>query len=173
MADIRSARCWLLVADIIDSTKLIAELSADVLPEVTGQWLAQSRDIIEEQGGRINQFVGDGFFAYWRDHDLAPDQIHQAAQALKAMQAKKSPPFRFVVHVGAVTFGGVSVGEEERISGGEVHFVFRMEKLASRLGEPRLLSERARNRLTQYVDPRDVGLHELHGFEGQFAFFAF
>jgi adenylate cyclase len=173
MADIRSARCWLLVADIIDSTKLIAELSPDLLPEVTGQWLAQSRDIIEEQGGRINQFVGDGFFAYWRDHDLAPEQIHRAVQALRAMQGTGSPPFRFVVHVGAVTFGGVSVGEEERISGGEVHFVFRMEKLASRLGELRLLSERAQARLRQHLIARNVGQHELHGFEGQFAFYAF
>jgi adenylate cyclase len=173
MADIRSARCWLLVADIIGSTKLTAELSPDVLPEVTGQWLAQSRDIIEEQGGRINQFVGDGFFAYWRDHDLAAAQIHKAVQALQAMQAKKSPPFRFVVHAGAVTFGGVSVGEEERISGAEVHFVFRMEKLASALGEPRLLSERAQSRLAGFLEPRDLGRHALHGFEGQFPFYAF
>jgi adenylate cyclase len=173
MADIRSARCWLLVADIIDSSKLVAELSPDVLPEVTGQWLAQSRDIIEERGGRINQFVGDGFFAYWRDHDSAPARIHEAVQALQGLQTKGTPPFRFVVHVGTVTFGGVSVGEEERISGGEVHFVFRMEKLASALGEARLLSERAHSRLAGLLEPRDLGRHELHGFEGRFTFYAF
>ena len=173
MADIRSARCWLLVADIIDSTKLIAELPPDVLPEVTGQWLAQSRDIIEQQGGRINQFVGDGFFAYWKDHDRAPAQISEAIQALQVMQAKGSPPFRFVIHVGTVTFGGVSVGEEERISGAEVHFVFRMEKLASALGESRLLSEGAQSRLAELLELRDLGRHELHGFDGQFAFHAF
>jgi adenylate cyclase len=173
MADIRSARSWLLVADIIDSTKLIAELPPDVLPEVTGQWLARSRDIIEQLGGRINQFVGDGFFAYWQDHDLAPAQIREAIRALQAMQAKGSPRFRFVLHAGTVTFGGVSVGEEERISGAEVHFVFRMEKLASALGEPRLLSERAQSRLAEFLELRDVGRHALHGFDGQYAFYAF
>ena len=94
-------------------------------------------------------------------------------QALQVMQAKESPPFRLVVHVGTVTFGGVSVGEEERISGAEVHFVFRMEEGRGALGQRRLLSERAQGRLAELLEVRDVGRHELHGFDGQFAFYAF
>jgi hypothetical protein len=69
--------------------------------------------------------------------------------------------------------GGMSVGEEERISGSEVHFVFRMEKLAGSLGESRLLSEAAKKRLARLVETRDAGLHSLHGFESQFRFYAF
>ena len=171
--DVRWAKCWLLVADIIDSSKLIAELPADTLPLVTGQWLAQCKEAIEKYGGRINQFLGDGFFAFWHDHERMGSDIDKAHQALRQLQAEGRPPFRFVTHLASVMLGGVSVGEEQRISGSEVHFVFRMEKLAGSLGEARLLSEAARRRLGTLVDARDAGRHSLHGFEGQFHFYAF
>jgi pSer/pThr/pTyr-binding forkhead associated (FHA) protein len=170
--DVRWAKCWLLVADIIDSSKLIAELPADTLPLVTGQWLAQCKEVIEKYGGRINQFLGDGFFAFWHDHERMGSDIDMAHQALCRLQAEGRPPFRFVTHLGRVMLGGVSLGEEQRISGSEVHFVFRMEKLAGALGEVRLLSEPARKRLPAGVEVREAGRHSLHGFEGQFAFFA-
>ena len=69
--------------------------------------------------------------------------------------------------------GGVSVGEEERISGREVHFAFRAEKLASKLGETRLLSETAWGRLAALVEAREAGRHRLQGFDGEFAFYTF
>ena len=170
--DVRWAKCWLLVADIIDSSKLIAELPADTLPLVTGQWLAQCKEVIEKYGGRINQFLGDGFFAFWHDHERMGSDIDMAHQALCRLQAEGRPAFRFVTHLGRVMLGGVSLGEEQRISGTEVHFVFRMEKLAGSLGEARLISEPARRRLPAGVEVREAGRHSLHGFEGQFAFFA-
>lgn len=170
--NVRWAKCWLLVADIINSSKLIAELPVDTLPLVTGQWLAQCKEVIEMHGGRINQFLGDGFFAFWHDHDRMGSDIDKTHQALRQLQAEGRPAFRFVTHLGAVMLGGVSVGEEERISGSEVHFVFRMEKLAGSLGEPRLLSEPARKRLPTGVEVREAGRHSLQGFEGQFAFYA-
>jgi pSer/pThr/pTyr-binding forkhead associated (FHA) protein len=170
---VRWATCWLLVADIIDSTKLIAELPADTLPLVTGQWLAQCKEVIEMHGGHINQFLGDGFFAFWHDHERMGPEMDKTHQALCLLQAEGRPAFRFVTHLGAVMFGGVSVGAEERISGSEVHFVFRMEKLAGSLHEPRLLSEPARKRLPSAVKVREVGRHSLHGFEGEFGFYAF
>src|SRR5207302_6115903 len=52
--DIRSSNCWLLVADIIDSTRLMKELPPDELPLVTGRWVAECKQTIETQGGRIN-----------------------------------------------------------------------------------------------------------------------
>jgi pSer/pThr/pTyr-binding forkhead associated (FHA) protein len=170
---VRWAKCWLLVADIINSTKLIAELPADTLPVVTGQWLAQCKEIIEMHGGRINQFLGDGFFAFWHDHERMGSEIDRAHQALCQLQAEGRPAFRFVTHLGAVMLGGVALGAEENISGSEVHFVFRMEKLAGSLDEPRLLSDPARKRLPTGVEARDAGRHSLQGFEGEFGFYAF
>jgi adenylate cyclase len=173
VADIRPVKCWLLVADIVDSTRLVRELPPDELPLVTGQWVAECKQVIEGQGGRINQFMGDGFFAYWHDRERAEVAINQALQDLRRLQDQARPSFRLVVHLGSVTLGGVSVGEEERISGSAVHFVFRMEKLAGRLGEIRLISDEAWQRLAALVQAREVGFHALPGFENPVPFHAF
>ncbi len=171
-ADIRPARCWLLVADIIDSTRLVQDLPPEELPRLTGRWVAECKAVIEKTGGRINQFMGDGFFACWDDRGQNERSIKEALQALCQLQERARPSFRMALHVGRVTLGGVSVGEEERISGSEVHFVFRMEKLGGELGEARLLSAAAAERLKGLLATREVGRHCLSGFESPLPFYA-
>src|SRR5262249_12251553 len=161
---IRHSKCWLLVADIVDSTRLVKELSLEELPVITGRWMAECKQTIEEQSGRINQFMGDGFFAYWQHQDDVDVLVGKALRALQRLQDQARPVFRVAAHYGDVAIGGVAVGEEERISGQEVHFVFRMEKLAGKLGELRLLSQPARDRLAGFVETREVGHHTLPGF---------
>ena len=94
-------------------------------------------------------------------------------QALGRLQEQARPAFRVVAHYGAAVIGGVSLGEEERISGREVHFTFRMEKLAGQLGEVRLLSQPAWERLAALVEARAVGDHALPGFEPKVPMYAF
>jgi adenylate cyclase len=173
IADIRHAKCWLLVADIVDSTRLLKELPLEEVPTITGRWVAECKQTIEEHGGRINQFMGDGFFAYWRDHERAPVVVSNALHALRRLQEQARPAFRVVAHYGEVVIGGFSLGEEERISGEEVHFAFRMEKLAGKLGESRLLSHAAWGRLAASIEAREVGHHRLPGFESDVAMYAF
>lgn len=163
--DVRMVNAWLLVADIIGSTQLIANLPQGELPLVTGKWLSTCRDIIERCGGRINQFMGDGFFAYWRDHTGREADIVRAMQALHEQQLEAHPAFRLVVHFAPVVLGGIAIGEEERISGGEVHFIFRMEKLARKLEVSCLLSDPVKVRLAGLLPTRDVGSHVLEGFQ--------
>jgi adenylate cyclase len=170
-ADIRQATCWLLVADVVGSTQLVKELPPDELPLVMGRWVADCKQTIEASGGRVNQFMGDGFFAYWHDRERIETGIHRALQALQRLQEQARPVFRFALHLAPVVIGGVSVGEEERISGSGVHFAFRMEKLAARLDAPRLLSETAWARLAALVAAREVGRHSLPGFGDQFQFY--
>jgi adenylate cyclase len=172
-ADIRHGKCWLLVADIVNSTQLLKELPPEEIPAITGRWVAECKQTIEEQGGRINQFMGDGFFAYWRDHERAALLVGNALHALGRLQAQAYPAFRLVAHYGEVVIGGFSLGEEERISGEEVHFTFRMEKLAGKLKEPRLLSPAARERLGASVEARELGRFRLHGFETEIPMYAF
>ena len=172
-ADIRHAKCWLLVADIVNSTQLLKELSLEELPAITGRWVAECKQTIEEHGGRINQFMGDGFFAYWRDHERGALDVGNALHALRRLQAQASPAFRLVAHYGEVAIGGFSVGEEERISGEEVHFTFRMEKLAGKLKEPRLLSQAAQERLAASMGTREVGHYKMPGFESEIVMYAF
>jgi adenylate cyclase len=173
VTDIRHAKCWLLVADIVESSRLLKENPIEEVPIITGRWVAECKQTIEEHGGRINQFMGDGFFAYWRDHERSGVVVANALQALRRLQDQARPPFRMVTHYGQVVIGGFSLGEEERISGEEVHFAFRMEKLASRLGESRLLSQVAWERLAALIEAREVGRHVLPGFESEVAMYAF
>jgi adenylate cyclase len=173
VSDIRQEKCWLLVADLINSTKLIQDLPAEELPMVTGRWVAECKQTIEEHGGRINQFMGDGFFAYWHDREKTPVVVANALQALRRLQEQGRPAFRVAAHYGYVVIGGVSVGEEERISGEQVHYAFRMEKLAARLGEPRLLSGAAWERLAAGVEARPVGNHAMPGFKSETPMYAY
>ncbi|HEV8543978.1 MAG TPA: FHA domain-containing protein [Verrucomicrobiae bacterium] len=173
VSDIRPAKCWLVVADIIGSTELVKVLPPGELAALTGQWVASCKQTIEAQGGRINQFLGDGFFAYWRDRPNLEQGVASALKTLKNLQEDGRPPFRLAVHVGDVAIGGVSVGEEERISGSEVHFVFRSEDLSSKLSETRVMSEKAHARLSSLMETHPLGNHPLGGFDGEFAFHAF
>jgi len=173
VADIRLVKCWLVVADIVNSMRLLKELPLEEVPRTTGHWVAECKQTIEEHGGRINQFMGDGFFAYWRDHERGAVAVGNALQALQRLQAQARPEFRIVAHYGKVVIGGFSLGEEERISGEEVHFTFRMEKLAGKLKEPRLLSPAAQERLAAGMRTRQVGYHKLPGFDSEIAMYAF
>lgn len=169
--DVRMIDCWMLVADIINSTHLVNELAPGELPLVTGRWLHACREIIEASGGRINQFMGDGFFAFWRDKPDMDHAIVSCIQAMISLQEHARPQFRFVLHLAPVVFGGIAIGEEERISGSEVHYVFRMEKLAGSLGAVTLVSDAVRERLGAVVATREMGMHPLQGFDSEYPFY--
>lgn len=173
VTDIRLTTCWLLVADIIDSSRLVRELPADELPRVTGQWVAECKHTIESSGGRINQFLGDGFFAFWYDRERIELPLAKALLTLRRLQELERPAFRLAVHLGQVAVGGMALGEEERLSGGEVHFVFRMEKLAMQLKTTRLLSQIAWNRLSASIEANELSPCPVSGFDGTFTFYSF
>jgi pSer/pThr/pTyr-binding forkhead associated (FHA) protein len=167
--DIKSEPCWLLLADIEGSTQLQQRIPEAELPVITGQWLAECKQLIEECGGSINKFLGDGFFAYWHAREGSARQVARALEALKRLQAGSRLPFRLVLHHGTVFRGGASLGEES-LSGREVNFIFRMEKVAGQLREPRLLTEMAASLLENHLATEDAGRHLVPSFEGEFGF---
>ena len=46
--DIRSFNCWLVVADLEDSTQVLQRLPAEQVPRYTGLWLAKCKQIVDE-----------------------------------------------------------------------------------------------------------------------------
>ncbi len=171
--EIRSLTCWLLVADIEDSTQLLRKLPAEEAPRVTGRWLMACRKLLDEYEGTINKYLGDGFLAYWPAGTDSAACVARALLALKKLQQQGEPLFRVVVHYGKVSAGGAASMGEESLGGNEVNFVFRMEKLAAAIGELRLLSEPARTGLKSLIPTADIGRHSLPDFEGEFACFGF
>jgi class 3 adenylate cyclase len=113
------------------------------------------------------------FFAYWHDRQKTEVEVAKALHGLRQMQREARPGFRVVVHYGEVAIGGLSLGDVEQTSGEQVHFTFRMEKLAGKLREPNLLSEAACERLSVLLRKRDVGRHSLEGFDSKFQMFSF
>jgi adenylate cyclase len=171
--EIKSADCWLLVADIQSSTQLSRKLSPDQLPVVTGHWFDQCKRIIDASGGSIDKYLGDGFLAYWHGEEQAASEVARALTELKQVQASAPLSFRMVLHYGRVFTGGATASGVERLFGADINFIFRMERLASSLGESRLLSEAAHDRIKSNLAATGTGQHAMSGFDGQFSFFSF
>lgn len=172
LREIEKVPCWLLVADIRGFTPLSRHVQSEDLDVLLGTWIFSCNEIIENRHGMINKYLGDGFLAYWADAATNAEEIAAVISAFKELQRKQWPEFRFVVHFGAVAIGGVASMGEESLMGSEVNLIFRLEKLASSLGEPTALSEAAHTKLGELVPVRSLGEFELKGFEGKSAFFA-
>jgi adenylate cyclase len=171
--DIKSVHCWLLVADMESSTQFIQAVAEEESVRLTSSWLLKCRQLVEEQRGAINKFLGDGFLAYWPERAHVAEAVAAVARALKELQAAAQPRFRMVVHYGKVFVGGGASLGEESLHGPEVNFVFRMEKLASAMGVPALLSGPAQERLQAFLSTTGEGCRPVPGFEGEHAFYSF
>jgi adenylate cyclase len=137
-----------------------------------GAWILRCKEIIENHHGIINKYLGDGFLAYWPETSTRPDEVVAVVSALKELQRGEGPAFRLVVHFGPVAIGGVASMGEESLIGGDVNLIFRLEKLASSLGEPCCASNQANTKLRGLLATQLLGEFELKGFEGKCAFFA-
>jgi len=169
--DVKSMTCWLLVADIEQYTQFIQKMPADEVSRMTGRWLADCKQLVEDHQGAINKFLGDGFFAYWPANEGASAaHVSRAFTALAARQAQAALRFRLVLHYGKVFVGGASINEES-LMGPEVNFTFRIEKVASRLGAPRLLSAAAQAEIKSLLPTRELGRHPVPSFDGEFLFY--
>jgi len=173
LREIENIPCWLLVADIRSFTPLSRRMQSEDLDVLLGAWIFACKEIIENYHGIINKYLGDGFLAYWPEAGTTREEIVAVISAFTEFQQKGGPDFRFVVHFGPVAIGGIASMGEESLMGGEVNLIFRLEKLASSLGELCCLSETAHTRLQGLVPTRSLGEFELKGFEGKCAFFAF
>ena len=170
--EIRHLNLWLLLADVEAATQF-AKRASEEAPRVLGRWLNNCKQVIDENGGTINKFLGDGFFAYWLDKEGAAPAVARTLMTLKQAQEKADPRFRVVVHHGKVFVGGAASMGEESLMGNEVNFIFRVEKLAGSLGVLRLLSEQASKEIGSHLSNQSQGRHPVPSFEGEYAFFTF
>jgi adenylate cyclase len=170
LVDLREAPCWLLVADVIGSTALMSDGPPERTAMLMGHWLMRCTRLIKAAGGTMNQYLGDGFFAYWRADQTQAAGIVRCLEALRHLQQPAQPPFRIALHLGKAWLGGGPSLGEESLSGPDVHFVFRMEKLAGSLGVDCLLSEAAAAAFPGDPAAAPLGSHPLPGFPGEFPF---
>jgi class 3 adenylate cyclase len=160
-----SRQCWLLMVDIKRYTSLATQLETDVLAQKVGTWLRQCRDIVEAGGGVVDKFLGDAIFAYWMHGEGTPTAVAKAVRELSALQRGRDPDFRLVIHHGLASITG-GAGGADNLSGSDVIYVFRMEKVCSKLGDDSIVSAAAAAALPADCRCEPVGAHALDGFPG-------
>ena len=171
LQEVENAEVWLLVADIKNFTPLSRSMMSEELANLVSGWLGSCKNIIERHQGTVNKYLGDGILAYWRHETEIIPEIISTIGDLKDEQSRE-PPFRFVLHFGAVALGGVPSTREETLMGSEVNLVFRLEKLLASLGEPCAISDVAHDRLRELISCRPLGEHNIKGFEKKSSLFA-
>ncbi|MFO1482814.1 MAG: adenylate/guanylate cyclase domain-containing protein [Verrucomicrobiaceae bacterium] len=171
MIQIRQAQCWLMVADIIGSTKLAQNMAAAEFPRMTGTWFKNCHQIIEECGGHMSKYLGDGFFCFWDDAEDSAIRVRQAVAKLHESQAAANPPFRVALHFGAAALGTVPTMKELNLHGPEVNFVFRIEKVASALKQNVIFSEAAVKKMQAEGEVASAGDSTVEGFSGMHKFY--
>ena len=169
--DVNELTCWFLLADIENFVKLGGDIPPANLAQMVGAWLGECQRVIEQNGGTVSKFLGDGILVYWNAKYCDPPKLVTALESLSTMQSRRQPPFRWALHYGNAVFGtAVTTGELSTL-GQDVNFLFRMERLAATRGLSTLISQAAYAGLSDLHRSESVGSFALKGFEGQFSFF--
>ncbi|HSH95366.1 MAG TPA: adenylate/guanylate cyclase domain-containing protein [Roseimicrobium sp.] len=169
----RTAHHWLLLADIQDFTPLSQRIPGDQLAKLVGGWIASCKGIVETVDGDINQYLGDGFLAYWPSPQSPASKITTAVRQLEELRAKGTLKFRIILHYGAITVDSALHTGKNSLIGPEVNFIFRMEKIAGGLGVECMATAGAAKELQGLGELTPLGEHTLKGFEGTHPAFAF
>ena len=160
---------WLMLVDVAGYSTLSEQLGSEVALRQMQDWIARVRPLLERQHGTINRYLGDAIFAYWLVESASPVRVLAALRGLMDLLPQSPLPFRVVIHYGPVLFTVSEKGEE--LSGHEVNFLFRAEKIAKQFGVPAMLSATAVQSLDLAGQCASLGLCPVDGLSGQHEFF--
>jgi adenylate cyclase len=179
-----------LFADIRGFTRRSAGLSPDRAVEFLNAFLSLAVGAVEEHGGWVNKFLGDGIMALFgaprprTDHaDAALDAANALLARLDALNAgfaaRSEEPLRVGVgiHTGPALVGcvgasiespdgSVRVRREFTAIGDAVNVAQRIEQLTKTDGANIILSESTRSRLVRGHSTKPLGRRELPGLTG-------
>jgi pSer/pThr/pTyr-binding forkhead associated (FHA) protein len=172
LLDIGVISCWILVGDIVDSSRLAQSMDDSLFGGMISDWFLEIATSINGHGGELNKSTGDGFLAFWREADGVNERIAETLDSLRKLQFRENPDFRLSLHYGDVALGGAASVGEEQLSGPAVHFAFRMDKAAKDLERPVLISASACERLGDRVKTDQMREVALNGFDGLHVFHA-
>lgn len=168
--DHRPRTCCFLIADVTGYSRLIAESGSETATIRLRDWIAGLRQVIERHGGHINSYIGDGVFAWWpQEPELGP-RVLAALGGLEEFRRRSPLLFRVIVHHGTALLSHSDRGEE--MTGRDVNFVFRAEKIAKQFQADVMLSEAAVHGLALADRCRPLGSATVDGIEGVFQFFS-
>ncbi|MBI3561078.1 MAG: FHA domain-containing protein [Gammaproteobacteria bacterium] len=143
-------RITILVADIRGFTSLSERVPIRTLTVMMNTWFNEVSDVIINNNGIVDKFIGDCVFARW---EAAEDERSTVLNALKAAKAidtvtqNLNQDFEEVpeqLHIGVgINTGAASVGigVDQTALGDAVNIAFRLESATKLLGRDIVLSE--------------------------------
>ena len=167
--NVRPRVCWLLVADIEGFSTLNEQVGSEAALGRLQEWIAGMRPLLEKNGACINGYLGDAIVAYWPCDAATPVPVLAALGSLEAFRSRSPLPFRVVVHHGCALFTKSEKGEE--LTGQDVNFVFRAEKVAKHFRTQAMLSQTAAQTLQVEAHCPALGSSAVDGMSGSFAFY--
>ena len=164
-----TAPCWLLgiAATVIGCRTPIEE---DAGKTFEG-WNARVHGLLAKYRARTMRARDEGLIAYWpvQSADTRAATVATVLRSLERVQ-RQNEEFRLCLHYGSVTLKTAPTGGEVP-SGPEVIFALQLDRLASSLSVPVLLTEAAREALGDQMTSRRLGLDELRGYRGDQRFY--
>ncbi|MBA1158382.1 adenylate/guanylate cyclase domain-containing protein [Microvirga sp. Marseille-Q2068] len=170
---IRSA---ILFADMRDYTHISSTLSPESAVDLLNNYFDCLVPPIEDEGGEVLKYLGDGLLAIVRDKGddtggAAQSALTAATKALRRIEAANNEGrFPVPIHVGLAlhhgdaAYGNVGSGQrlDFTVIGRDVNLASRIAELNKRLGEPLLMSKPFVEHL--WGNPSPLGAHEVEGF---------
>ena len=168
----------IMICDLRDFTTLSSLWPRDYVIELLNSYFDALSGPIEDHGGEILKFMGDGLLAIFplevptacADLLAAIREGRAAMAALNTKSAKDGHPqlgYGVGVHLGDVMYG--NIGSQRRLDftviGPAVNIASRLESLTKQIGRPVLLSQAFVERAGCAGDVEELGAFELKGLE--------
>lgn len=148
----------ILVADIRGFTSLSEQIPIRTLTQLMNTWFNRVNDIILQQNGMVDKFIGDCVFARWEADDDEVETVIRAltaAEAINKMTEELNQSFtelteELKIGVGINTgAASVGIGVDNTALGDAVNVAFRLESATKVLGKDIVLSETAYRHLPE------------------------
>ena len=154
-----------MFVDVRNFTSISEARSPEEVVELLNTFFQNMVEIVEDCGGMVNKFLGDGFMALFGaiDGQALPDRTHadmavecaiRMAVRMEEVNQRVSLPFDFAIGVGIHTGQAVvgSIGSQQRLEytaiGDTVNVASRIEGLTKRLEKTILFSAATKERLS-------------------------
>ncbi|MBP2674353.1 MAG: adenylate/guanylate cyclase with Chase sensor, partial [Deltaproteobacteria bacterium] len=158
-------------SDLQGFTGISEGLTPEELTALLNEYLSAMTDILQEEGGTVDKYIGDAIVAFWNAPIEQPDHAERAARAALRCQEKlaemrpllrerfgKDLFMRIGLNTGSAVVG--NMGSRTRfdytVLGDAVNLASRLEGINKQFGTYILASEALRERLPESVPAREV-----------------
>lgn len=171
--DAQRRRLTVMFCDLVGSTELSTRLDEEEMHELIGAFLKVCADSIEEAGGFVARYMGDGvlaYFGYPQAHEDDPERAIQAALAINeraaAIPTRHGQPLvaRAGIATGMVVVGdliGEGAAQERSVVGETPNLAARLQGTAAPGSV--VVSNATREGAAATFDFRDLGPVSLKG----------